>query len=383
MVHNLKSIFAICLLISSSFTVADEIRHITPPNLDDAHLGRKILCYRPMRHGAPNMSVEKIGDKIIANNYGHGGSGWTLGPGTAEYVDDLMVNSPETKNMQKDTPITVIGAGIIGLYTAYDLTDRGYTNVTVVASKFEDLASNNAGGLLAPVSMDNSSEHQELITKVGIDAYEFYKEIATGKNPHFKNAAVIIPTYFEDREHSGLEPYVGQVMQPAKDVTVDFGNGTTRKMVVYDDGIFINSAKMMADLTKYLKSRNVKFVNKTVTSFSDIKDKYIFNCTGLGAVILNKDSKMSSVQGHLIMLKNQKPKDLQYMILVYFGDDKTKNEQKITRSFYIFPKHFPNTPANDVGVIGGTFIEGGTTATPNYEEFDILVKNARMFYGIK
>ena len=57
----------------------------------------------------------------------------------------------------------------------------------------------------------------------------------------FKEGAVVVPTYFQDRKNSGLEPYVGVVMQPAKDVVLDFGNGTTQKMVSYDDGIFIAS----------------------------------------------------------------------------------------------------------------------------------------------
>lgn len=35
-------------------------------------------------------------------------------------------------------------------------------------------------------------------------------------------------------------------MKPAKDVTVDFDNGTTRKMIVYDDGIFMDTDILMA-----------------------------------------------------------------------------------------------------------------------------------------
>ncbi len=37
---------------------------------------------------------------------------------------------------------------------------------------------------------------------------------------------------------------------------------------------------------------------------------------------------------------------------------------------------------NDVGVIGGTFIEGATTEMPNQEEFDIVIEGARNFYGL-
>ncbi len=83
------------------------------------------------------------------------------------------------------------------------------------------------------------------------------------------------------------------------------------------------------------------------------------------------------------MLKNQKVADLQHMIFVYFKEKATKSGQKLTRSFYIFPKHLPNSGVNDVGVIGATFIEGATSLTPNQEEFDIVLKNAKEFYGLK
>ncbi|WP_417905472.1 FAD-dependent oxidoreductase [Candidatus Tisiphia endosymbiont of Micropterix aruncella] len=385
----LKKIKVLCMatlmVITPTLTMAisGEVRKITPPKLDTAYLGQKILCYRPMRHGSPRMSVEEKDSKIIANNYGHGGSGWTLGPGSAEYVNDLLINSKYATDLTKDTPITIIGAGVLGLFTAYDLEQKGFKNITIVAEKFDELASNNAGGLLAPVSMDNGQKIQTVLQKIEIDAYKFYASIAKKQHPHFKEGAIIVPTYFRTREESGLEPYVGKVMKPAKDVTVDFDNGTTRKMIVYDDGIFMDTGILMAELNEYLRSKNIKFVQKKVNSFAELDGKFIFNCTGLGASKLNNDEKLVSVQGHLIMLKDQNPKDIQYMILTRWDEGKTKSGQKVERDFYIFPKHMPNTGVNDVGVIGGTFIEGATPATPNDEEFSIILQNAKEFYGIK
>ena len=97
---------------------------------------------------------------------------------------------------------------------------------------------------------------------------------------------------------------------------------------------------------------------------------------------LVQDDKMISVQGHLIMLKDQKPQDINYMMLVYFGKDKTINAQDITRSFYIFPKQALNATANDIGVIGGTFVENADSTTPNTEEFTIMLAAAQQFYGL-
>ena len=51
------------------------------------------------------------------------------------------------------------------------------------------------------------------------------------------------------------------------------------------------------------------------------------------------------------------------MISVHIEDGQTKSGHKVKRSFYQMPKHLPNGPTNDVGVVGGTFIEGATIDT--------------------
>lgn len=281
-----------------------EIRKITPPEFKQVNLGEKILCYRPMKHGMPHLGVEQINGKVIAHNYGHGGSGWTLGPGSARYVNTLLIESPLGKELSdKLTPIAIIGAGLVGLFTAYDLIKRGFSNITIYAEKLDSLASHYAGGLLAPVSMDNDHAMQPIIDQIGIDAYRFYDGVAKNKNSDFKQGARLVPSYFNSREDSGLEAYVGKVINPAKDVILDFGNGTTRKMVVYDDGIYMNTALLMAELHEFINTNNIKIIVGKIHSFDELQEKFIFNCSGLGAIELAKDTALVPVQGHLIMLK--------------------------------------------------------------------------------
>lgn len=394
-----KLLGALLLFSMNNALIAEEleIRKITPPNLSAKHLGKHILCYRPMRHEKPEMEIEvpdhlhhivpsmKVngsGEKIIINNYGHGGSGWTLGPGAADYVTNLLEKNCETKQLNKNTPVAVIGAGALGLFSALELHNRGYKDITIYAAEFDNLTSHNAGGLLAPVSMDNDPEFQKTIDQIGIDAYKFYKSIALKQNKQIPNGARIVPAYFRNRQESGLEPYVGKVMQPAKDVLVDFENGTTHQMVVYDDGIFMDTAGLMNSLEQYLKKSHIKFVKKKITNFTELKQNIIFNCTGLGAKQLANDDKLVSVQGHLVMLKNQDPRDINYMMLVYFDKGITKSNQKIKRSFYIFPKQLLHSKPDDIGVVGGTFVEGADNSTPNTEEFATMLDAARKFYGL-
>jgi len=385
MIKNFYKIFILVtpllLTYCSSSHKETEVRHIVPPKLEDKYLGKKILCYRPMRHGTPAMNVEIKKEKYIINNYGHGGSGWTLAPGSAIHVVNLL-EKQAAKDLDKNSEIVVLGAGVIGLFTAYELSNRGYEKITVVADQTENLTSHNAGGLVAPVSMSNSPEMQSIVSKIGFDAYRFYEKVAKSQHQDFQNGAVIVPTYFETREESGLEPYVGVVMQPAKDVVLDFGNGTQRKMVAYDDGIFVDTAIFMSSLRKILLKRNVTFKNKHIQSFAELREKYIFNCTGGFAKALTHDNELVSVQGHLVMLKDQHPNDMNYMILVYLPEKTQTPGFKGKRSVYMFPKRLANSSSCDVGVIGGTFIEGATPATPHLEEFNVMIANARKFYGL-
>jgi hypothetical protein len=133
---------------------------------------------------------------------------------------------------------------------------------------------------------------------------------------------------------------------------------------------------MMQSLTAWLKPR-VKFVQRKVQRLADVETRFVVDCAGLGAGALNGDAAMVPVQGHLVMLKDQDPAALRYMILVYFGDARTASGMKVKRSFYQFPKHLPDSGAGDIGVVGGTFIEGAGMDTPNEGEFQVMIDNAR------
>ena len=102
----------------------------------------------------------------------------------------------------------------------------------------------------------------------------------------------------------------------------------------------------------------------------------------MGAIKLNSDNKIVSVQGHLIMLKDQNPKNITHMIFCYLDETINKNNQHTQRAFYISPKRLLNSRPNDIGVIGGSFIKDANYKTPNSEEFEHIIKNAKNFYGL-
>lgn len=356
------------------------IHYLRPPLLKPHNWGEKILCHRPMRHGAPRMDIEEVGNKLIVNNYGHGGSGWTVAPGCVNHVIDTFEKRLTKYQRSSAIPINVIGAGALGLFTAHRLANKGYSNIKITADKFTHLTSHNAGGFLAPSTMAVDPAKQKTFDTICFDAYCFYQNIAKGKNPLFPaTGALIMPIYLK-RHDNRLQAYEDVVMQKPKDVIIDFGNDKTYEMKVYNDGIFMDTGVLMKSLITQLYYK-AKWDHKKVTSIAELQEPYIFNCAGLGAKEINKDEAMVSVQGHLIMLEDQKPTDMNYMISFYVDEGKTESGQPIKRSIYLFPKHVPGTPEKNIGVMGGTFIEGATPDTPNEEEFELIMQRAREFFG--
>ncbi|MGA9794495.1 MAG: FAD-dependent oxidoreductase [Rhizomicrobium sp.] len=103
------------------------------------------VCLRPFRAAGPRLDVEHIGDTLVAHNYGHGGSGWSLswGSGTIA-VRKAMANSSKR--------IAVIGCGALGLTSAI-LAQQAGAQVTIYARDLlPDTRSARATGSWTPDS---------------------------------------------------------------------------------------------------------------------------------------------------------------------------------------------------------------------------------------
>src|SRR5215475_6366005 len=83
---------------------------------------RTIVGLRPFRPSGFVVRGEKLGEKTVVHNYGHGGAGITLSWGTAQLAVEEAAKV-ETRNA------AVLGSGVVGLSTARLLQLRGYTVV--------------------------------------------------------------------------------------------------------------------------------------------------------------------------------------------------------------------------------------------------------------
>ena len=82
-------------------------------------------CIRPLRAAGPNLGTETVRERLVIQNYGHGGSGWSLSWGSAEIAVGKALSVLPRR-------IAVIGCGIVGLTSAI-VAQRAGLEVTIYA----------------------------------------------------------------------------------------------------------------------------------------------------------------------------------------------------------------------------------------------------------
>lgn len=110
------------------------------------------VCTRPFRAKGPRIEAERIGEKLVVHNYGHGGSGWSLSWGSS-----ALAVAQATASGERD--YGVIGCGALGLTSAI-LLQRAGKRVTIYAKdRPPEVRSSFATGVWSPDSRVCTEEH--------------------------------------------------------------------------------------------------------------------------------------------------------------------------------------------------------------------------------
>src|SRR5499426_3585025 len=107
---------------------------------------RSVAGLRPFRPSGFALRADRMGEKTVIHNYGHGGCGLTLSWGTAKLAVDLALGQPHRK-------IAVLGSGAVGLATARLLQDHGFEVTIYTRDLPPNTTSNIAGGLWSPTTI--------------------------------------------------------------------------------------------------------------------------------------------------------------------------------------------------------------------------------------
>ncbi|HYR74239.1 MAG TPA: FAD-dependent oxidoreductase [Pyrinomonadaceae bacterium] len=354
----------------------DPDRHFAPVKVSRDRIIREVVGLRPYRPEGFKVEAERIGDKLLVHNYGHGGAGITLSWGTASLAVDLArdflgarTSLPQRRaRSATHRHFAVLGCGVNGLSTARLLQRRfqdGPGTVTIYAKDLPpETTSNIAGGFWSPTSVFDPEHATAKFT-------EQFRLACRISNRAFQN--LVGPEYgvrwMETLELSRNEASLtreltgGNDLYPQIEIHRDPDNYFGFPYVKQYNTMLIEPPVYLNALLRDFYIAGGKLVVKEFHSREEIKrlpEPVIFNCTGLGARALFGDQQLEPVRGQLEVLLPQPEIDYCYL-----------------SSGYMFPRR-------DGIILGGTWDHGDWSLAPKPEQTDgILAAHAEIMKGLK
>ena len=266
---------------------------------------RTTVGLRPSRPSGFVLRSERLDDKTVIHNYGHGGSGMSLSWGTAHLAVDEALKTGETR-------YAVIGAGVVGLSTARLLQRRGF-EVTMYAKDLPPrTTSNMSGAWFGPTSASEpdhaSPEYIKIWLKATRLSHRYFQDhlgdeygvhwlphYAFSENPPDPEAprgleGLILDLFPESRQ---LEP--GQHPFPSPYVR-------RRWTMRFEPAVYLKA--LLRDF-RLAGGRVVVREFESLDQLLGLSEPVLVNCTGLGAKVLFDDEELHPIKGQLTVLLPQ------------------------------------------------------------------------------
>ena len=133
------SVTSVSSVVDCSYQVTmTAATYLAPVRVDPSRLIRTSVGLRPFRPGGFVVRTERLGDKVVVHDYGHGGCGITLSWGTARLALLEALHTPHRD-------VAVLGAGAVGLAAARALQAAGFA-VTVYSRELPPHTTSDAAG---------------------------------------------------------------------------------------------------------------------------------------------------------------------------------------------------------------------------------------------
>ena len=342
-------------LPASAFEGARESeRHFPQVKVSRDRVIRTVVGLRPFRSEGFVVSAERLGQKLLVHNYGHGGAGVTLSWGTSSLAVDLARDFIQQRRTRVGTRrFAVLGCGVNGLSTARLLQQRFQDGTGAVTIYAKDLppntTSNISGALWYPTSSFDSQEVTTTFTEQFHSACQisnraFQELVGSEYGVRWTDTLELI----SNEGYLERELFGGARLYPQTEVHRDpkrfFGFPFTRQFST----MMIEPHTYLRALLRDFYIAGGKIVVRELKSRQEISrlpEPVIFNCTGLGARQLVDDQKLIPVRGQLEVLLPQPEVD--YCYLSNLG--------------YMFPRR-------DGIILGGTFDRDDWSLQPNSEQ---------------
>lgn len=270
---------------------------------------RTTVGLRPHRDGGFVLRADKLDDKTLIHNYGHGGAGMSLAWGCGTLVGDLAQPAGVRR-------AAVIGCGSPGLCTARQLQRRGYEVTVYAATVPPDTTSNMSWAGYTPTTALIQPErrtpawdaqfrtaaevsYRQLQLMVGprygvywIDSYNATDDIAP--RPGGGAESDLVPEHLRtgrDREvlGPGEHPFSTRYAVRQSNLAIEpsiYLDALVEDFVLFGGRIVIRKFESPRDLAA-------------------LPEPVIVNCTGLGSFSLFDDKELVPIKGQLTFLVPQ------------------------------------------------------------------------------
>lgn len=336
---------------------------------------REVVGLRPFRPSGFVVTAERVGEKLLVHNYGHGGGGVTLSWGTASLAVDLARDFLSTRPVRRSSRsasrarrFAVIGSGVSGLSTARLLQQRfqdGPGTVTIYAKDLPpNTTSNIAGANWSPTSVFD-------LQRTTTTFNDQFRQACQISNKTFQLLVGAeygvrwIETFELLRHEQSLQREMpgGNALYPNIRIHRDPDNYFGFPYVREFTTMLIEPSIYLSALLRDFYIAGGRVVVKEFRSRQEIArlpEPVIFNCSGLGARALFGDEELIPVRGQLEVLLPQPEIDYCYL-----------------SSGYMFPRR-------DGIILGGTWDHDDWNLSPNPDQASwILETHAEIMKGLR
>src|SRR5687768_16401877 len=300
-------------------------RRLAPVKVSRDRIIREIVGLRPFRSEGYVVAAEKIGNKLLIHNYGHGGAGITLSWGTATQAVDLVQDFPMPTSPRRRDPaprrFAVIGCGVNGLSTARMLQRRyqdGPGTVTIYARNLPpETTSNIAAGYWSPTGLfDSAAVSEKFMGDFRTAARKSQREFQLLVGPNY--GVRWIDAFGLHRTEASLQHELpgGNDLYPQMVVHRDPANYFGYPFVRQYNAMIVEPPIYLAALLRDFYNAGGRLVVKEFKTREEIMrspEPVIFNCTGLGSRALFGDQKLIPMRGQLVVLLPQPEIDYCYI----------------------------------------------------------------------
>lgn len=263
-----------------------------PVNISEDRIIETVRGLRPYRSGGFRLEMQKLGDKMIVHNYGHGGDGVSLSWGCATLAAQRVLLAGEG-----EPDIAVIGGGVQGLTTALLLLQAG-KRVTVYAEAYSPNVTSDVAGAIILTGPRYGTVPPDILQQVNALSVE-------GFRPFLGKAGYGVT---ETRYHQ-LDCRGRDEAEISGDSLLGCRIRTQYSTIMVDMSQYL--PRLMADI----RGLGGVFYTQRFESYEQVlalSQKTIVNCTGLGAGQLFADTAMQPIWGQLVRLKAQPEIDYAY-----------------------------------------------------------------------